>query len=294
MKRNFSIFTFVLLLSPAIAYAADDPPLIRLWEKGAPGFESRKDEPEVRDRQNKQGEYRLTNVHNPYVTVYLPPKEKSTGAAIVIVPGGGHRELWPKAEGEYIAQWFSDHGIAAVVLRYRLARETGAPYKIDVHALQDGQRAVRLVRSRAKEWNINPDRVGMLGFSAGGEVVGMVCRKAEKGIANAEDPIDRESAMPNFQGLVYSGPLGIRNQTITKENTPPTWIVVGDDDGAARVLVDHYQAALKAGVPAELHLYANTPHAFGYRPNKTKPNPVDSWPDRFYEFLGVIGMLKKV
>lgn len=270
--------------------SADDPPLVHLWEKGAPGFEDRKDEKEVRDRQNKAGEYRLTNVHNPYVTVFLPPKEKATGAAVVIVPGGGHRELWPKHEGENVAEWLRDRGVAAVVLRYRLARETGSPYKIDVHALQDGQRALRLVRHHAKEWNVNPDRVGMMGFSAGGEVVALVCGKAEKGQDDAPDPIDRQSARPAFQALVYSGPQGIRGQAVTAD-LPPTFIVVGDDDNAVNWLVGHYQALKKAKVSAEIHVYAKTPHAFGYRPGKTD-RPVDSWPQRFHEFLGAQGMQK--
>lgn len=284
-------FVFVLTLAPA---RADDPPVVHLWEKGAPGFENRKDEKEVRDRVSKDtGEFRTTSVHNPYVTVFLPPKEKATGAAVVVVPGGGHRELWVKHEGENVAKWLAEKGVAAVVLRYRLARETGAPYKIDVHALQDGQRALRLVRSKAKEWNIDPKRVGMMGFSAGGEVVGLVCRKADKGDPNAADPIDRESAVPAFQALVYSGPQGIRGQTITKENTPPTWIIVGDEDGAANWLVAHYQDAKKAGVSAELHVYAKTPHAFGFRPYKPTGRPVDTWPERFHEFLGAQGMLKR-
>jgi acetyl esterase/lipase len=223
----------------------------------------------------------------------LPPKEKATGAAVVVVPGGGHSALWTKHEGENVAKWLSERGIAAVVLRYRLAREKDAPYKIDVHALQDGQRALRLVRSRAKEWNVNPQRVGMMGFSAGGEVVAQVCRKADKGDAKAEDPIDRESAVPNFQALVYSGPLGIRGEKLTKENTPPTWILVGDDDGAAALLVQHYQDAKKAGVSAEMHIYAKVGHGFGYRPSKATGKPVESWPQRFVEFLDAEGMLKK-
>ena len=287
----FAALVAVVCLSSA---RADDPPVLPLWEKGAPGFEDRKDTKETHDRENKDtGEYRTTNVHNPYVTVFLPPKDKATGAAVVIVPGGGHRELWVKHEGENVAQWLSEKGIAAVVLRYRLARETGSPYKIEVHALQDGQRALRLVRSKSKEWNIDPNRVGMMGFSAGGEVVAMVCRKAEKGNEKADDPIDRESAVPSFQALVYSGPLGITKQTITKENTPPTWILVGEDDGAANWLVQHYQDAKKAGVSAELHVYAKTGHGFGLRPSKATGKPVESWPQRFYEFLDTEGMLKK-
>lgn len=272
--------------------AQEDTPLLRLWEKGPPGFEDRKDIPEVRDRKNSQGEYRLTNVHHPYATVFLPAKDKATGAAVVVVPGGGHRELWPKHEGENIARWLSERGIAAVVLRYRLAREKDSPYKLDQVALQDGQRAVRLVRSKAMEWNINPGRVGMMGFSAGGEVVAMVCRSPSKGDDKSNDPIERESAIPSFQALIYSGPLGIRGQTITKENAPPTFMVVGDDDGAANVLLQHYQDLKKAKVSSELHIYAKAPHGFGYRPKSTG-KAYDSWPQRFFEFLETQGMLKK-
>ena len=275
-----------------VTVSTEDPPLIRLWEKGPPGFEDRKDIPEVRDRKNSQGEYRLTNVNHPYVTVFLPSKEKATGTAVVVVPGGGHRELWPKHEGENVAEWLCERGIAAVVLRYRLAREKDSPYKLDLHAIQDGQRAIRLVRSKAKEWNINPDRVGMMGFSAGGEVVAMVCRNPSQGDAKGTDPVERQSAVPNFQALIYSGPLGIRGQTITKENAPPTFMLVGDDDGAANVLVQHYQDLKKAKVSAELHIYARVPHGFGVRPKQTN-KPVDSWLQRFYEFLEVQGMLKR-
>src|SRR4051812_43228909 len=212
------LLTALLACLCPLLVRADEPPVIPLWEKGPPGFEDRKDTKEVRDRVSKEtGEYRTTNVHNPYITVFLPPKEKATGAAVVICPGGGHRELWVKHEGENVASWLAERGVAAVVLRYRLPREKDSPYKLDVHPMQDGQRAVRLVRSKAKEWNVNPQRVGMMGFSAGGEVVGMVCRAAtNKGDEKATDPIERESAMPNFQALVYSGPLGVKDAKPTK------------------------------------------------------------------------------
>lgn len=285
-----SLLPILFLAAPLFAA---DPPVIPLWEKGAPGFEDKKDTKETRDRESKEtGEYRVTGVHNPYLTVFLPPKEKATGAAVVVVPGGGHRELWVKHEGENVAQWLSERGIAAVVLRHRLAREKDSPYKIDVHALQDGQRALRLVRSKAKEWNIDPNRVGMMGFSAGGEVVGLVCRAAAKGDEKAADPIDRESAVPSFQALVYAGPQGIRGEKITKENCPPLWVLVGDEDGAMNWLVTHFQDAKKAGVSAELHVYAKVGHGFGFRPYKAAGKPVESWPQRFVEFLDTEGMLK--
>jgi endo-1,4-beta-xylanase len=181
--------------------------------------------------------------------------------------------------------------VAAFVLHYRLGREKDSKYKIAEHALQDGQRAVRLVRSRAKEWGIDPSRVGIMGFSAGGEVAALVCRHPDKGREGSDDPVERQSCRPDFQALVYSGPQGIIRQTITKE-TPPTFIVVGDDDNAVRWLVEHYQALKKAGVSSELHVYAKTPHGFGLRPNQTS-RPVDSWPQRFLEFLSAEGMLKR-
>jgi acetyl esterase/lipase len=292
MRMRYLVLVLFLLIGglPLKARADDPPPIIRLWEQGAPGFESLKDVKENRNVQ-KSGEYNVTNVHNPYLTMFLPAKDKATGAAVVIAPGGGHRELWVLHEGENVASWLCERGVAAFVLRYRLAREKGSNYKIAEHALQDGQRAVRLVRSRAKEWGVNPARIGMMGFSAGGEVVALVCRNPDQGKEGADDPVERASSRPDFQALVYSGPQGIVRQTITKD-TPPTLIVVGDEDNAARWLVEHYQALKKAGVSAELHVYAKTPHAFGFRPNRTS-RPVDAWPQRFYEFLIAEGMVKK-
>jgi len=280
------LFSLALPLSAADEKHSEIP----LWTGGAPGFEIRKDEKEIHHVQ-KSGEYKVTNVHNPTLTVFLPPKDKATGAAVVIAPGGGHRELWVLHEGENVARWLNEHGIAAFVLKYRLGRDKGSPYKIEEHALQDGQRAIRLVRSKATEWDIDPSRVGIMGFSAGGEVAAMVSAHAGTGNADAPDPVDRLSAHPAFTALVSSGPLGIRDATVTKD-MPTTFILVGDNDIAANWLVSHYQALRKAKVSAELHVYAKTPHGFGLRPNK-KGLPVETWPERFEEFLRAEGMLKK-
>ncbi|MHB1425180.1 MAG: alpha/beta hydrolase [Gemmataceae bacterium] len=288
--RHAFLCLLVLALGLPLFAEADDPPIVPLWDKGAPGFEERKDEKENRKVQ-KSGEYSVTNVHNPYVTVFLPPKDKATGAAVVIAPGGGHRELWVLHEGEHVARWLSERGVAAFVLRYRLGREKDSKYKIAEHALKDGQRAIRLVRGRAKEWGIDPSRVGIMGFSAGGEVAALVCRNPDKGQEGADDPVERQSCRPDFQALIYSGPQGIVRQTIGKE-TPPTFIAVGDEDNAVRWLVEHYQALKKAGVSSELHVYAKTPHGFGLRPSRMN-RPVDAWPQRFLEFLGAEGMLKR-
>jgi len=287
------MFRLLLTLFLAVPLFAADPPMIPLWEKGPPGFEDKKDVKETRDRLSKEtGEYRVTGVHNPYITAFIPSKEKATGCGVVIVPGGGHRELWVKHEGENLAAWLSERGIAAVVLRHRLPREVGSPYKLDVHPAQDGQRALRLMRSKAKEWNLDPKRIGMMGFSAGGETVAMVCRKAEKGDPNATDPIDRESAVPSFQAHVYSGPLGLRGATITKENSPPVFLLVGDADGAKAVLIQHYLDVKKVGVSAELHVLAKAGHGFGFRPYKKAGGTLDTWPQLFVSFLAAEGMMK--
>lgn len=283
------MFRLLPLLFLATSLLAADPVEIPLWEKGAPGFESRKDEKEVRDvRPN--GEYRVTNVHNPTLTVILPAREKATGAAVVILPGGGHRELWMMHEGINPGQWLADRGVAAFVVKYRLAREKDSPYKIEVHSVQDAQRAIRLARSRASEWNVDPKRVGIMGFSAGGETAAMVANAPDP-TTDVGDAIERQSAKPNFVALVYAGPLGIRDAKVTKDY-PPTFILVGDNDGAGTWLVNHYLALKKAGVSTELHVYAKTPHGFGVRATKN-PKPVDSWLERFEEFLAAEGMLKK-
>jgi acetyl esterase/lipase len=288
------VFLLGAIYSSAVARADDQPQEIHLWPNGVPGFEDRKDAQEVKT-DKLGGEYTITNVQNPSLLVFLPPKDKATGAAVVIAPGGGHRELWMVHEGLNEAKWLSEHGVACFVLKYRLAREKESPYKLPDAPTQDGQRAMRLVRSRAAEWGIDPHRVGIMGFSAGGELAAMVCNADGKGKEDADDPVERENARPDFQALVYSGPLGIRGQTITKEsNLPPTFIAVGDEDGNkfAPMLAKHYLALKDAGVSAELHIYAKAPHGFGMRESNAG-KPSNEFLQQFYEFLGTEGFLKK-
>src|SRR4249920_1980229 len=165
MKNICTWNLFPLLLLPATALAADEPQVIPLWSNGAPGFEDRRDEPEL------ARDYWVRNIHNPSITVFPAPKEKANGAAVLIVPGGGHRELVFKAEGVEPAKYLNDLGVTCFVLKHRLARETNSPYSLQIHPRQDAQRAMRLIRSRATEWNIDTNRIGAMGFSAGGEVV---------------------------------------------------------------------------------------------------------------------------
>ena len=148
------------------------PPAIPLWPKGAPGSEARVAEAEEVSGSN------VSNVHNPTLTPYVPDKDKSTGTAVIICPGGGHNNLAIEHEGHNVGKWLADNGIAGFVLKYRLAREKGSPYKIEEHAYQDGQRALRMVRLKAKEWSVNPRQLGIMGFSAGAELASIAGSRA--------------------------------------------------------------------------------------------------------------------
>src|SRR4051794_12532458 len=194
-----------LCLSFASARAAS-PQVIPLWEKGAPGYESRRDEPE----QHQDWWYK--NIHNPSLTVFLPPAGKSTGAAVVIAAGGGHRELVFNPEGVEPARYLASLGVTAFALKYRLFREEmpagRAQYTFE-NTAQDIRRAMRSVRARAAEWQLDPQRIGVMGWSAGGEVAALVAYPPVEGDAASKDPVERVSARPDFEILVYPGPLGI-------------------------------------------------------------------------------------
>jgi acetyl esterase/lipase len=257
-----------------------EPKSIALWTNGAPGSESRSDEKELADIG--PGKYNVTNVHQPSITPYLPSKEKATGAAVLIAPGGGHRMLCLGHEGYSLGQWFADNGIAAFVLKYRLAREKGSTYTVDDHAMADTRRALRLIRHRAADWGLKPDRIGILGFSAGGELAGLASMNYDAGDAKAADPIDRESSRPAFQALIYPGSSS--RFTVSKDS-PPVFIALGfnDRDDIAIGMAELYLKYKKAGVPAELHIYSNAGHGFGHREGTT--TGYGDWTKRFREWL---------
>jgi acetyl esterase/lipase len=260
---------------------------ILLWPNGAPGSEGKTGKEKV--RISEEGDHVISNIHNPSITAYLPSKEKSTGAAVIIVPGGGHRELWIDHEGYNEAKWLSDRGIAAFVLKYRLAKDSNSTYTIDKDELADIQRAIRLVRSRAKEWSIDTARMGVMGFSAGGEVAALSAMKFDYGKENANDPIDRNSSRPAFQALIYPGNSS-RFEVVT--NAPPVFLVGGYNDRAdiAEGIAEVYIKYKKANVSAELHIYSNAGHGFGMR--EKNRGAVAGWIDRFYEWLSDRGFVK--
>lgn len=258
----------------------EDPMPIPLWSQGAAGSESRMNEPEKVDLG--EGKCNVTNVHHPSITPFLPKEDVATGTAIIIAPGGGHRMLCLGHEGDSLAEWFAQHGIAAFVLRYRLAREPGSTYTVDDHAMADTRRAIRMVRSNSSEWHINEDRIGILGFSAGGELAALAAMDSDTGKPDAADPMDRLSSRPDFQVLIYPGSS---DRFTVKAGMPPAFIALGAKDrpdislGMAKLYLQYKEA----GVPCELHIYSNAGHGFGYRPGTT--HAAGDWPIRLREWL---------
>ena len=265
---------------------------VPLWRGGAPGSEGKTGK-EVDEAPNaSHGYFKVTGVHNPSITVFLPPRETATGAAMVIAPGGGHQFLNFDQEGTYVAAYLNSIGVAGFVLKYRLAREAGSTYKVEEHALGDAQRAIRVIRSRAEEWHVNPARVGIMGFSAGGEVAALASTRFDAGKADAADPVDRMSSPPDFDALIYPG-VRAENYTIPKD-MPVTFMLCADNDrGPANALAGLYPMLKAAGIKTEVHVYASGGHGFGINPNTRNPSPVaTTWQLRLGDWLKDIGMLK--
>jgi len=269
----------VALVFIQVASAAQ-PEAILLWQNGAPGSEGKIAE-EVIELTNN-GERIVTQIHKPSLTPYLPAGAKGNGVAIVIAPGGGHSKLCVDHEGHNLARWLAERGTAAFVLKYRLSREKDSTYTLERDAVGDMQRAIRLVRSRAKEWNIDPKKVGALGFSAGGELAFMAAMQDGNRDSAAADEIDNQNARPDFQCLIYPGKSS--RIAVTKD-MPQAFIVCGygDRQDIAHGMAEVYLKFKDAGVPAELHIYAAAGHGFGVRDSTN--GAVAHWPARLDEWL---------
>jgi len=274
--------------------AADAPQVELLWPKGAPGAVGTEE------------------ADKPSLTVFQPAADKANGTAVVICPGGGYGFLAKDHEGKQVAEWFNQRGVTAFMLLYRLAPRYRHPAP-----LQDAQRAIRTVRARAKDWNVDPKRIGIMGFSAGGHLASTAGTHFDDGKPDAEDPIDKVSCRADFLILCYPvitfdppfAHMGSRNNLLGKEQdaklveslcnekqvtekTPPTFLFHTDADKGVvpENSVLFYMALKKAKVPAELHIYEKGNHGVGL----AKGDPIlSTWADRLNGWLETRGLLKK-
>jgi acetyl esterase/lipase len=285
----------------AIRQAAPQAEPIPVWpdkvpgEKGDIGPETDTTKPGQDGSDPAKYVIRQGNVSHPTLTVYHPPKDKDTGAVVLVCPGGGYSILAMNLEGTEVCHWLNSVGVTAVLLKYRVPARAG----LEKHtaALQDAQRALSVIRYRAKEWGIDTKRVGILGFSAGGHLAAAASTNYETRTYPEIDAADKESCRPDFTVLIYPAYL-TDNTDRTKlapeikvtGNTPPAFIAMTQDDPIHVENAFTYAQALKnAKVSAELHVYPTGGHGYGLRPS---PNMVSHWPDRAAEWLKAQGLLK--
>lgn len=299
MKQTI-LFLIVLFMSSAL-FAQDK--VLKVWPNGAPNHNGM-DEPE-----EKFEGVRVRKVSEAEMYVYLPEKEKNTGAAVVICPGGGY---WIEAmdhEGYQMAEWLQKKGVAGIVLKYRL------PYGHHEIPSGDARQAMRIVRNHAEEWGIDPLKIGIAGSSAGGHLASTVGTRFDYGNPESNDPLEKISCRPDFMLLLYPvitfreefGHMGSRknligeghnwelvekysNELHVSPETPPTFLVLADDDKGVvpRNSVEFYLALKENNVPAEMHIFAEGGHGFGM--NK-KNLPVDQWPELFYNWLKAVKII---
>jgi acetyl esterase/lipase len=290
MRRVLLLSLFAAGVALAQPPAAPKPDL--LWPDGAPGAQGSED------------------IDKPTLTPFLVPADRATGTAVVVCPGGGYAHLATDKEGNDIARWWNSIGVSAFVLKYRLGPKYHHPIE-----LGDAQRAIRLVRTKAAEYHVRPDRIGIMGFSAGGHLASSAGTHFDTGNPNATDPIDRAGSRPDFLVLCYPvisfGEFAHKGsrQMLLGDNpdpklvelmsselqvtaqTPPTFLFHTTDDRTVPVenSVLFYMALRKAGVPAEMHIYAHGPHGVGLAPTD---EALSSWPARLANWMRVSGLLK--
>jgi acetyl esterase/lipase len=304
MHRSLNLLAGCCLA--ATASAADKPEVLDLWpgkapdETGTIGAEYVRMSPKLDRKQVEVTESTrmITNVTRPTLSVYRPAKEKDTGTAVIICPGGGYWNLYWELEGEEVAAWLNSIGVTGIILKYRVPRRPGEPEREPARRpLQDSQRAVRLVRSKAKEWGIAADRIGIVGFSAGGHLAIATATSFEKSTYEPVDEIDKLSCRPDFAIPVYSGYLKAKDKDelapglSVPKGTPPVFLVHGGADiiSDPEHSVVMYQALKRAGVAAELHIYANAAHDFGVR---KVDNPCSAWTQSCAAWMRQQGLLK--
>jgi acetyl esterase/lipase len=291
-----ALLCLALILIPCLCVpgrTAEKPLVLDLWPGKPPGAADKAGEEKL---TGNKGSRQLTNVSRPTITVFRPEKIKETGVAVLIAPGGGYNFLAWDHEGEDVASWLNSLGITGILLKYRVPMPPG-PSRDDPSfgPHQDAQRAMRLARSKAKEWGIDPNRIGMLGFSAGGHLTAMTATNFDKRAYESIDDTDQGSCRPDFAVLLYPGGVVRRGSEtlvpgihVSKETPPAFFAHCSDDRVSAENSVMMYVALKRAGVPAELHVYASGGHGFGLRPSK---HPSSQWPKRCEEWLRDRGIL---
>jgi len=303
--RRFIVTLLIVAFAAAVevrsAAAADEPQPIPLWPDVAPG-EKGDLPPEADTSQPGKGLVagkpliRLGNVSKPTITIYKPPADKDTGAAVVVCPGGGYSILAYDLEGSEVCQWLNSVGVTGVLLKYRVPSRKGLPK--EAAALQDVQRAISIVRHRAGEWKIDPTKIGVLGFSAGGHLATSAATRFAERTYPAIDDADKASCRPDAAFLIYPAYLAAKDDVtklapdikVTAE-TPPALIVITQDDPVKVEGAYLYALACKAAkVPCELHVYAKGGHGYGLR--ETPDKPVTKWPSLAADFLRGLGWVK--
>ncbi|MCR9197572.1 MAG: alpha/beta hydrolase [Planctomycetaceae bacterium] len=286
------VATVILALVAAAAcvqrVAANDDGLA-VWPNRAPGETSDSTGVTAPNRPNEIPPVtRVTKIRRPTIDVF--PARRPNGTAILVLPGGGFSKVVPDKEGSEAAPWLNELGISVFVLRYRTNEVTPRTEAAWKRPLQDAQRALRLIRARAEEWKIQPDRVGVLGFSAGGQVASILHTAKGRAAYDAVDQIDQQNAAPDFSLLIYPwNVLQKGTQTLLPEiavdgDSPPAFVVHTHDDRSSSVgAVLIYAALRQHNVPAELHVYANGGHGYGMRP--VAGSEIGTWPDRATAWL---------
>jgi endo-1,4-beta-xylanase len=229
----------------------------------------------------------VVNIHNPSIELRLAPPEKRNDTAVLLIPGGGNKTVVVGTEGIDAAAWLNNLGISAFILRYRIQ-----PYDSTVDAVDDTERAVRTIRTNAAEWSVDPKKIGVMGFSAGGEQTAWLLLKFDPGQADSTDPIERASSRPDFVVMIYAGWKRMDMNNVPKD-APPTFLTSAglDDAFHARQTVQFYDALFEAGVPVELHIYGHGGHGGGINPRGGIP--FGTWSDRFLDWARDLKFLPK-
>jgi acetyl esterase/lipase len=304
VHRKSRIVSLCAGLLVTVSALADEPLVIELWPGKTPGDVGISGKETSRIHQSPLvGPTKLiTNVTKPTLTIYRAPRDKNSGTAMIICPGGGYWDLYWELEGEEVAAWLNSVGMTGIILKYRCPRRPGdVRGEPPLGPQLDAQRAVSLVRSRSAEWGINPKRIGMVGFSAGGHLALATATNFAKRTYEPIDDIDQVSCRPDFAVCCYSGYLkakdrdGISQGLSIAANTPPIFLAHAGDDresyggSIAEQSVFMYLALKRAGVPAELHVFASGDHDFGVRQNEKLPS---SWPRLCVNWLRNQGLLE--